>query len=242
MKESSQTDPRAKLLWVLACASVVCVASPFLVAGYCGLAFVGLLLASRGRPAYQGGAVLLFGFYGSVIAVGLVLEPTLEGMAHLMAAAGKWFTIAFSVLTFLASTSASDVLVAVSALPLPRPIAMSSAFGARILPAALEEAEKILLAQRARGLGAGGWLSRIRRLPRTIQCLGLPLIVQMLETMRNMYLVSQLRGMWEQEHPFGEQTLVPSWRNVGVIVLAVAVIACSLIDLSVSLAAESFMR
>jgi energy-coupling factor transport system permease protein len=106
----------------------------------------------------------------------------------------KWVAIVLSSIAFFVITKPFELLIALRSLRMPEGFVFSLGIGFRFIPIIFETAEKILVAQKARGLHVGKGIRRLFRLPLVIKAVVIPLIIEILNRLWLMWIALMVRG------------------------------------------------
>lgn len=173
------------ILWADHPSTMAIIGVPVVVAG---------LASARWLKRYAPGLAFL--------AVALVIYPTflwaVSGPAESAAAAAwscKLFLVAAASVVFFALTSPAQLIVALRALRAPRGPTLALAVGLQTIPTALDEVERVIRAQRARGLGGRRHLLDPRRTLTLLSALLVPCLSGMLTEALRVVVALHLRGL-----------------------------------------------
>jgi energy-coupling factor transport system permease protein len=136
----------------------------------------------------------------------------------------KWLCLALSSIAFFVMTKPFELLSALRSLRFPEEIVFSLGMGFRFLPIIFESTERILMAQKARGLYSGKGLKKFFRIPIIIDALAVPLLIDILNRLWSMWLTLMIRGLnIERRHKRLRFTL--SAPNIIVLVYSLSIFA-----------------
>jgi energy-coupling factor transporter transmembrane protein EcfT len=106
----------------------------------------------------------------------------------------KWLTITLSSIAFFVMTRPFELMGAMRSFRVPEGFVFSLGIGFRFIPIIIESTDKILMAQKARGLYSGKGFKKVLSIPTMINAITIPLIVEMLNRLWDMWLALMVRG------------------------------------------------
>ena len=106
----------------------------------------------------------------------------------------KWSSMFLATLTFFVMTRPFDLIYSLRSLRVPESITFALGIGFRFVPIIFEEGNRVLFAQRARGLGAKGGITGIFGFPKLLFSISIPLITGMLVRLHQMWIAMAVRG------------------------------------------------
>lgn len=142
----------------------------------------------------------------------------------------KWLTITLSSIAFFVMTRPFELMSAMRSFRIPEGFVFSLGIGFRFIPIIIESTEKILMAQKARGLYSGKGFKKILSIPTMINALTVPLIVEMLNRLWDMWLALMVRG-FDISKRRRNSTLKLSASNLCILIYSSAVIAICIAEI-----------
>jgi len=189
------TDYRVKLCLLIAYSLAVFTDSVILVGWLLASALAALVFCRAIRSPYARAFPLL----AAVLAVFFGLAVAGDSSEAAVIAAGlavaKWLAIAAICIAFFAATRPYEIVAGLRWLRLPRSLCLAIGMGLRFLPVIFDEVRRIVIAQRARGLGRERGLRRIIHIPRNLASLLIPLLVGVMVKLENLWLAMRVRGV-----------------------------------------------
>ncbi len=208
-----ETDYRVKLSLLIAYSIAAFTNSVVLVGWLLISAVAALVLCRVDRSPYLRAipmfVVVLMVFFGLAVAG----DPTKAGVLAAGVAVARWMAVGGICIAFFVATRPYDIVAGLRWLRLPKTFCLAIGMGLRFLPVIFEETRRIIVAQRARGLGRERGLQRMKHLPRNLSALLVPLLVGVMVKLDDLWLAMRVRGV--DVHRIGlERDLPPTLANL----------------------------
>ena len=192
-KKIINVDARIKMLWLFSSATVFLTNNIILL----GIIMTGTLLLFVFSKAHK--TIYMKGFIYSLVFIVILfllsfIESPEQGLLNASILISKWSIIILASSTFFVITRPFDLIYSLRSLKVPESITFALGIGFRFIPIIFEEGERVLLAQRARGLDAKKGLYKIFSLPKIIFSVSIPLIAGMLFRFHEMWIAMAVRG------------------------------------------------
>ncbi len=186
-------DVRIKVLWLMSSAMVFLVNNMLVISGI----FVGtvmLFVSSKvHRTIYMKGFFYCLAFFAIIFALS-VLESPNHGLVNACILILKWSVLILATFTFFVMTRPFDLIYFLRSLKIPEGITFALGIGFRFIPIIFEEGNRVLIAQRARGLDVRTGFGRILNIPKVLSSVSIPLIMGMLYRLHEMWIAMAVRG------------------------------------------------
>ena len=221
-KEMIDVDARIKILWLFSAAMVFFTDNTILL----GVIFIGTLLLFAFSKVHK--TIYMKGFLYSLIFFVILFLLSLfnsseQGIVNASISILKWSVIVLATLTFFVMTRPFDLIYSLRSLKVPESITFALGIGFRFIPIIFEEGNRVLIAQRARGLDVKKGFTRIFSFPKILFSISIPLIVGMLFRLHEMWIAMAIRGFEagkNQKVLFFEW----SWSNIVLLFYSVSII------------------
>lgn len=189
-----ELDPRVKLIWLLSYMAVYFTENNLLIF---------IMTVSSAAMFLSSGAyktIYMTAFYYILIFLIIIFILTTWGagseanIIYALVVMSKWLTITLSSIGFFVMTRPFELMSAMRSIRIPEGFVFSLGIGFRFIPIIIESADKILMAQKARGLYSGKGFKKVLSIPTMINALTVPLIIEMLNRLWDMWLALMVRG------------------------------------------------
>jgi energy-coupling factor transport system permease protein len=188
-------DHRVKFVLLLAYSIAALTENPVVASWLLVSALAVLVLCRVHRSPYAKALPVLAGVFAVFFLLGLWSDPSYEGVFKTSVVIAKWVAIAAICVSFFVVTRPYDIMAGLKWLRLPSAFCLAVGMGFRFLPVIFEEMRRIVMAQRARGLGKEVGLQRLTHLPRNLAALIIPLLVGIMIRLDNLWLAMRVRGV-----------------------------------------------
>ena len=202
-KYFQEIDPRVKLLWLLSYVAVFFTNNLNIVVVAFLFSLIFFILTGAARSIYRYAVIIMVIFSGIIGIVYAIRTVTIGETGELLIGFTiilKWLSITLSSVAFFVISSPYEISSAMQSLKVPKIAAFSVGVGFRFLPVVLDEFHKILLSQRARGLGAERGLKILIKLPLVVRSITIPLLRNLFNKMENMWLSLSIKGISAKEY------------------------------------------
>jgi len=189
-----ELDPRVKLIWLLSCSSVYFTDDKLLIAIITLVAAAMFIFSGAHRTIYMKAFYYIFIFLIALFLLAMTESTEMMNVIYALTIISKWLAIAISSIAFFVMTKPFELMTALRSFRVPEAFVFSLGIGFRFIPIIFEAADKILMAQKARGLYSGKGFRKILRIPMVIKALIIPLIIEMLNRLWDMWLALMIRG------------------------------------------------
>lgn len=227
--KAMELDPRIKLLWLIGSSFVLLSNNLLLVSAVLGITLTVLMTHSqRGRQdrfLSKAGPIYLSVYF---IITFLLVLLLLRDVTIALLISFKLLTIAVAAVLYFEITRPSEMLETLRSLRIPSSLALALGVGIRFIPIVFEEARKILLAQRARGLGTGRGITTLFHLPTVISALSVPLLINIFSRVNDLWLAINVRGVGTLSILHRRQFRW-TWLNTSVVVYTLLIMILSII-------------
>lgn len=221
-----ELDPRVKLIWLISYALVYVIDEKVLILIMTLSSAFMFLSSGAHKTIYMKAFYYIFSF---LIILFLFSTWGSGGGSDLVSAfiiILKWLIITLSAIAFFVMTKPFELMSAMRSLRVPEEFVFSLGMGFRFIPIIIESSDQILMAQKARGLLSGKGIKMILSLPVLVNALAVPLIIETLNRLWEMWLALVVRGFdLRKEHRKNKLKL--SIPNLAVLLYSVIIIAAS---------------
>lgn len=205
-------DPRVKLFWLVGSSFVLFSSNlPFVFAGLSITTLAFILSKKRKQEQILVKATplyLIFYFAVTFLLILLLLQDV--RVAFLIGF--KLLTIAIAALLYFEITRPSEMLESLRSIGVPSSLAIALGVGFRFIPIIFEEAGKILLAQRARGLATGRGIATLLHIRTIIPALAVPLLISIFSRTNELWLAININGARALTAP-PKRVFYLTWQN-----------------------------
>ena len=183
-------DPRIKLVWLLSSGVVYFTLNVYLILTvlFCSLLF--FILSKSHKTIYFTAFLYSLVFFLLIFAIGFSELSILNNIIIL----ARWFAIIFASIVFFVITDPYEIIIALRTFKVPESFTFSLGMGFRFVPIIIEETEKVILAQKSRGLNYGRGLANIYRIPFIIYAISIPLFIRIIFRVNEMLLALKTKG------------------------------------------------
>ena len=187
-------DPRVKFLWLASCAAIYFTNNNILILIITIVAVLFFFLSKAYQTLYMKGLIYMFVFFIIIFALAFLGSRSSTTLLLISITICRWLAIILSSVVFFVITPPFEMIATLRNIRIPEGVVLSLGMGFRFIPVILEENERILLAQKARGLHCGRGIKRIFRLPTIIFALAVPLITEMVGRADDIWIALKMRG------------------------------------------------
>lgn len=188
-----ELDPRIKVIWLLSCASVYFTDEKLLIFVITLVSAAMFIISGAHKTIYMNAFYYIFFFFMALFLLAMLESTEIANIYFAITVISKWLAISLSSIAFFVMTRPFELMTALRSFRVPKEFVFSLGIGFRFIPIIFESSEKILMAQKARGLYSGKGFKKILRIPMIINALALPLIIEMLNRLWNMWLALMVR-------------------------------------------------
>lgn len=188
-----ELDPRIKVIWLISCASVYFTDEKLLIYIITLVSAVMFLVSGAHKTIYMKAFYYIFLFLMAFFFLAMWESTEITDKYSALTDISKWLAISLSSIAFFVMTRPFELMTALRSFRVPNGFVFSLGIGFRFIPIIFESSEKIRLAQKARGLYSGKGLAKILRIPIIINAMAIPLIIEMLNRLWNMWLALMVR-------------------------------------------------
>lgn len=218
-KEIINVDARIKILWLFSAAMVFLTDNIIML----GVIFIGTMFLFTFSKVHK--TIYMKGFlYSLIFFVILFLlflfNSSEQDIANASISILKWSVIVLATLSFFVMTRPFDLIYSLRGLKVPESITFALGIGFRFIPIIFEEGNRVLIAQRARGLDIKKGFTRIFSFPKIIFSISIPLIMGMLFRLHEMWIAMAVRGF---EAGKNQKVLFFNWNWSNIILLLYSV-------------------
>lgn len=219
-KEIIDADARIKMLWLFSTAMVFLTNNTILL----GIIFITTLCFFIFSRVHK--TIYIKGFFYS-LAFFLILfllslfNSSGQGVIDASISILKWSVMILATLAFFVMTRPFDLIYSLRSLKVPESITFALGIGFRFIPIIFEEGNRVLIAQRARGLGAKRGITGIFSFPKILFSISIPLIMGMLFRLHEMWIAMAVRGF---EVGKRQKILFFKWNRFNIILLLYSVL------------------
>ena len=221
-----ELDPRLKLIWLMSYALVYIIENRVLILVMALSSAFMFLFSGAHKTIYMKALYYIFIF---LIILFLFITWGSGGGLDIISATIiilKWLIITLSSIAFFVMTRPFEIMSAMRSLRVPEAFVFSLGMGFRFIPIIIESSGQILMAQKARGLLSGKGIKMIFSLPVLVNALAVPLIIETLNRLWEMWLALVVRGFdLHKEHKKNKLKL--SISNLAVLIYSVVIMAAS---------------
>jgi len=190
-----ELDPRIKVIWLISCACVYFTDNILLIFIITFISAAMFVISGAHKTIYMKAFYYILIFFLMLFLLAMWESTEITSVFFALTAISKWLAIVLSSIAFFVMTKPFELMTALRSFRVPEGFVFSLGIGFRFIPIIFESSDKILLAQKARGLYSGkGLLRKIIRIPTIIKALTIPLIIEMLNRLWDMWLALMVRG------------------------------------------------
>ena len=217
-------DARIKLLWLISSASIYFTDNIYLIIVMLTNSLLMFLFSKSQKSIYFKALVYAFVFF-IIIFIITLYENTLFQAGIILA---RWLTIILSSIAFFVIITPFELIAALRSFKMPEFLTFSLGMGFRFIPIIIEEAGKIALAQKSRGLNYGRGLGKIPKIPTVIFALIIPLFIRILARLNDTLLALKMKGfvLGRRKKP---QPVALTVINFIFLIYSLAIIACTIL-------------
>lgn|GEM_PF-1376471 len=187
-------DPRIKLIWLLSYTAVYFTENNLLIFIMTVSSAAMFLSSGAQKTIYMKALYYILVFLIILFIIATWGSGSEANITYALTVISKWLTITLSSIGFFVMTRPFELMSALRSFRVPEGFVFSLGIGFRFIPIIIESTDKILMAQKARGLYSGKGFKKILSIPTTINALTVPLIVEMLNRLWDMWLALMVRG------------------------------------------------
>ena len=189
-----ELDPRVKVIWLVSCSSVYFTDNKLLISIIILVSAAMFIFSGAHKTIYMKAFYYIFVFLIALFLLAMWESTEKMNVIYALTIISKWLAISISSIAFFVMTKPFELMTALRCFKVPEEYVFSLGIGFRFIPIIFESADKILMAQKARGLYSGKGFRKILRLPMVINALIIPLIIEMLNRLWDMWLALMIRG------------------------------------------------
>lgn len=189
-----ELDARVKVIWLISCAFVYFTDDKSLIFVITLVSAMMFIISDAYQTIYMKAFYYIFIFLIILFLLAMWESTEKANVIYAMTIISKWLAISLSCIAFFVMTKPFELMTALRNFRVPEAFVFSLGIGFRFIPIIFESADKILMAQKARGLYSGKGFRKILRIPMIINALAIPLIIEMLNRLWNMWLALMVRG------------------------------------------------
>ena len=189
-----ELDPRIKVIWLISCACVYFTDNILLILTITFISAAMFVISGAHKTIYMKVFYYVLIFFSMLFLLAMWESTETTSVIFALTAISKWLAIVLSSIAFFVMTKPFELMTALRSFRVPEGFVFSLGIGFRFIPIIFEASDKILQAQKARGLYSGKGLRKIIRIPMIINALTIPLIIEMLNRLWDMWLALMVRG------------------------------------------------
>ncbi len=182
------------MIWLLSCASVYLTDDKSLISLITLVSAMMFVISGAHKTIYMKAFYYVFAFLIALFLLAMWESTETGNIIYALTVISKWLAISLSSIAFFVMTRPFELMTALRSFRVPEAFVFSLGIGFRFIPIIFESADKILMAQKARGLYSGKGFRKLFRIPMIINALAIPLIIEMLNRLWNMWLALMVRG------------------------------------------------
>ncbi len=225
-------DSRVKIFWFL-CVSISIFLSDniFILLSILFVATVGLFGYRERGAIYEIGRTYLAIYFLIILLISFLLQDqyTFNGFINATILSLRLITLALIAIVYFQYTRETEFIEALHVLWVPNLIALAVGVAIRFIPVIFEETQRILMAQRARGLATGRGLRVIKRIPTIIRALAMPLFVASWKRANDLVIILHLRRISPSRRQI-QRSFNVTLGNILVIIYTLSILIMSFID------------
>lgn len=189
-----ELDPRIKVIWLISSASIYFTDNILLILIITFISVIAFVFSGAHKTIYMESFYYILFFFLMIFLLAMWESTDTVNVIFALTAISKWLAIVLSSIAFFVITKPFELMIALRSFRVPERFVFSLGIGFRFIPIIFEASDKILMAQKARGLYSGKGFRKILRVPMVINALAVPLIIEILYRLWNMWLALMVRG------------------------------------------------